>query len=448
MFSWFSNRKTTSVIIFIMLVSILFFACASSRDFSMVDNYTLAGEYGVAYNQLEFDKDILYSEKDAVLYNLDKGLLLHYSGDYEQSNSSFSNAEKLIEEYYAVSITQTIGSYLLNDTVSDYSGEDFEDIYTNLFMAMNYIQLGEVDSAFVEIRRFNNKLKLLSSKYEALLQEIKQEAISEGYDTSGYMVEDKTDYEIEFYDSAFARYISLLLYRLVGDMDSATIDRKYIETAFASQQQLYPFPIPHAVYEEFSIPQDKERMNVVFYSGRAPEKIEDVVRIPSLSNETYLKLALPVLSKNPSAIASVSISATDPQGLVFNESLEVIESIENIVMDTFQQKQGTIYLKTLIRALAKFTTNSIFAESAEESGNGELMALFGNIFTELSEQADIRSTRYFPSYVWVGGLNLDRGLYDVVITAYDAYGKAIYEQTTMDFIVDNNINILEAICLQ
>ena len=451
MFFWFRNRKFVSAILF---TSFLYFSCSSSRDFSTVDYYTLSGEYENAYTQLEFDRDVLYTERDAVLYNLDKGLLLRYCGDYEQSNSSLANAEKLIEEYFGISVSQTIGSYLLNDTVVDYSGEDFEDIYTNLFMAMNYIQLEDTESAFVEIRRFNNKLKVLSSKYESLLQEIKQEAIAEGYDTSQYTDFGQTDYEIEFYDSAFARYISLLLYRFIGDMDSANIDRKFIETAFMTQKQLYPFSIPTAVYKEFFIPEDKERMNVVFYSGKAPEKIEEVERITSLINESYLKLALPVLVKNPSVIASVSISATDSQGVVFNESLEVIESIENIIIDTFQQKQGAIYLRTLVRALAKFSANSILIEASKEEHEGsddyssDLITLFGNIFTELSERADIRSTRYFPAYVWVGGLNLDRGLYDILITAYDAYGRVIYEHATMDFVVDDkNINILEAVCL-
>lgn len=446
-------RKLASRVLFALFAGFLFYSCASPRDFSMIDYHTLSGDYESAYNQLEQEKEALYTGKDKVLYTLDKGLLLRYSGNYEQSNTSLSNAEKLIEEYYATSITQTIGSYLLNDNVLDYGGEDFEDIYTNLFMAMNYIQLGEIDSAFVEIRRFNNKIKLLSSKYDDLLYAIKKKAVSDGYDTSQYVDPDKMDYQIEFHDSAFARYISLILYRLIGDMDSANIDKNFIETAFASQQQLYPFPIPHAVYEEFFVPEDKERVNVFFYSGKSPEKVEDVLRIPSLINDSYLKIAMPILEKNSSLISSISISAKDLNGNVYNSNLEVIESIENIIVDTFQQKQGAIYLRTLVRALAKFTTNSVMTEVARASEEdseltGDLISLFGNLFTELSETADIRSSRYFPSYVWVGGLNLEKGLYDIVITAHDAYGKVVFEKNTTDFTVkENNINILEAICL-
>ncbi len=448
MIKWFS--KTTTSVIILTLVVVLFFSCASSRNFSNVDYYAQSGEYGYAYAQLEQEKDLLYTKKDAVLYELDRGMLLRYNQDYEQSNIALSSAEKLIDEYFAISVTQTIGSYLLNDNVLDYSGEDYEDIYTNLFMALNYIHLGNTDAAFVEIRRFNNKIKLLSSKYTDILQSIKQQALAEGYNPNQYTDTSNSNYSIEFHDSAFARYISMILYRFTGDMSSAEIDKKFIETAFASQQQLYPFKIPKAIYEEFTIPEDKERLNAIFYSGRAPEKFEEAVRIPSLINDSYLKLAIPELYKFPSQIASVSISAVDPQGKVTNGELQIIESIENIMIDTFQQRQGTIFLKTLLRAIGKFTTSTVLTEAVEESmgSESEIISLFGNLFTELSEQADIRSSKFFPSYAWIGGINLDRGVYDVIFSAYDTYGNLLFEQITTNFVVDNkNVNLLEAVCL-
>ena len=122
-------------------------------------------DYEAALNSLELEKEELYSETDTVLYNLDSGILAHYSKNWTVSNANFSEAEKLIEYYYSKSITQNVASFFSNDTVIDYSGEEYEDIYTNIFMALNYIQLGKTEDAFVEIRRFDNKLKALSVKY-------------------------------------------------------------------------------------------------------------------------------------------------------------------------------------------------------------------------------------------------------------------------------------------
>ena len=110
-------------------------------DFSAI-NYSLYEQnYEGAYNLVEADKKILYGDKGQVLYDLDRGILSHYGKEYLRSNEELSGAEQGIYDLYATSVTQTINSFLLNDTVVDYSGEVYEDIYTNLFMALNYIHL-------------------------------------------------------------------------------------------------------------------------------------------------------------------------------------------------------------------------------------------------------------------------------------------------------------------
>ena len=37
---------------------------------------------------------------------------------------------------------------MVNDKVTDYAGEDFEDIYINIFNALNYINNDNIESAF------------------------------------------------------------------------------------------------------------------------------------------------------------------------------------------------------------------------------------------------------------------------------------------------------------
>ena len=142
-------------------------------------------------------------DNDQVLYNLDAGLLSHYAGDWNQSNKNFSAAEGLIEEYYSKSISQGVSSYFVNDMVVDYAGEDYEDIYTNFFMALNYIQLGNLEDAMVEIRRFDNKQKLLSTKYDSQIEYAESEL------GSGY-----SSVSVQFQNSAAARYLSMLMYHL------------------------------------------------------------------------------------------------------------------------------------------------------------------------------------------------------------------------------------------
>lgn len=440
----------------------LFTSCASSRNFSEIDDSALYGNFSIARDQIEEKKNSLYLNTDSVLYALDTGMLSHYAGNYDQSNTELSQAERLIEKYFALSVTQAIGSYLLNDNVIDYAGEDYEDIYINLFMALNYIQLGNTESAFVEIRRFDNKLRLLSAKYTEAILDANRQAKTEGtsdiieFSTSATTATSGEDVVLEFHNSALARYLSLLLYRSIGQMDSAEIDKKFIQSAFQTQLQLYPFPIPQAIEEEFSIPAGKERLNIFSYAGLAPEKHEEVLRLPGILSNTWFKVALPVMVKKPSAVSSISITAIDEEGQTTRGSLERLESIENIVLDTFQQRQTLIYLKSVLRAVTKTATSGTISAVIDNQSDGSTeMALLGNlfdiasnIFIETSEQADLRTSRYFPAEVWIGGLNLDAGVYTVTITYFSENNTVLYEEQKSNIQVTKGVNLVEAICMQ
>ncbi len=436
----------------LILCSFLFFSCSSTREFNTIDNNAFSGNFSQAQTHLEENKESLYLKTDQVLYNLDSGMLFHFEGNYAESNMRLSQAERLIEDYYAVSITQSIGSYMLNDNIIDYAGEDFEDIYTNLFMSINYIQLGETDSAFVEIRRFNNKLQLLSQKYSQALVEARNQVALQGYNAEGLLPQGIENQTIEFYDSAFARYVSMLLYRSQGNLDSAQIDKKFIETAFATQSQLYPFPVPEAVDEELNIPRNKERLNFFTYTGLAPEKEEEIIRLSGLVGGSWFKLALPIMKKKPSIVSSITVHATDENGNVFTDNLEIIESIENIATDTFQQRQGLIYLKTLVRSISKTAVNSTITSAIYQSEASSLALLYNlaaDVFIEVSETADLRSSRYFPANVWVGGINLDTGTYTVQVTGFDSFNNIVYDTITENVEVKaNKVNLVESVCLQ
>ena len=154
----------------------------------------------------------------------------------------------------------------MNDTVVDYSGEVFEDIYTNIFMALNYIHLGDIEGAFVEIRRFDNKLRAASAKYSDMISQANKESDSNGGETVEVP-------DMEFHNSALARYLSMILYRSRGQMDAAAIDKKYLDSAFASQPHLYDFSSPSSLAQELDAPEGKVRLNVLAFSGKAPVKV-------------------------------------------------------------------------------------------------------------------------------------------------------------------------------
>ena len=113
-----------------------------------------------------------YKEKDRVLYYLDNGSVLHYADEYVESNILLEDADQSMEELFTKSISNIATSYLLNDNALDYYGEVYENLYVNIFKALNYLKLNKFNDAYVEIKRVNDKLNELNIKYGEMVDEL------------------------------------------------------------------------------------------------------------------------------------------------------------------------------------------------------------------------------------------------------------------------------------
>jgi len=110
--------------------------------------------YKAAYQKIESARDKnKYGKKDRLLYYLDSGFAAHYASLFDTSNVKLTMAEDAADELFTKSVSRAAASVLLNDNVLEYSGEDYEILYTNLIKTLNYLSLGEFDEAFVEVGR-------------------------------------------------------------------------------------------------------------------------------------------------------------------------------------------------------------------------------------------------------------------------------------------------------
>lgn len=431
----------------VVFSAFFFISCATTADynFSAIDTSIGRSDYPAVYAELEKDNKKLYSKNDVVLSDIDKGLISHYAGEAERSNKELSDAEQKIREYASKSVTQSVGSYIVNDNVKDYSGETYEDIYTNVFKCLNYLELGNHDEAFVEIRRFDNKLKDITQQYQGLLASAQKDIDSKG----GKM----PAADMKFHNSALARYMSMLMYRSEGNTDDARIDYKQIKTAFALQRELYDFDIPASINDDIDIPKGMARLNVISFTGLAPVKVENTLRV-AMGN-TYYKLALPEMKKRGSNIASADITAVSKtDGSRNTVQLEKIESIENIAVDTYQQHYALIFARSLTRSIAKATTTAVLNDQSQND-NGTtggvlgLLSLATALTTEFTERADVRTTRYFPATASVTGMTLTPGVYDITVKYYDGRGSVAAERQFPAVTVSPQVlNLVESICLR
>lgn len=428
----------------------------ANYDYSRIDSNLTQGKYELVREELEKNAVTLYGFHDKVLEALDFALVARYTCDIKESNRQFARAEKLMESYSAKSVSQAVSSLFSSDLALDYAGEDFENIYTNIFMALNYLSLGQKDEAMVEIRRFDNKLKSIRADYEKTVEQANKSKNKLRIEKAA----------TQFYDSALARYLSMLLYNAGGDSDNARVDAQYLKKAFAGQKSLYDFAVPSAVDKELS--STKPRISVLAFWGKAPVKTEKVERMYTADGSLWYQLALPEMKKRPSQISSVVVSArargdgaqSCPQGSKSAASdalfatAEKIESIENIALDTFNQHYSLIKGKAIVRAVAKAATNSVFHSISKDkdlSTGGKTLFTMLDLSTKVAniatERADVRCSRFFPANVSVACLELDEGEWEVTVS-YRKGKSVLFEDVQIISVKKSGLNLVQSACLR
>ena len=119
-------------------------------------------------------------------------------------------------------------------------------------------------------------------------------------------------------------------------------------------------------------------------------------------------------------------------------SLERTESLEKIALTTFDVESKFIYGRTIIRALVKMVAGIATRATGDVIGGtgGEILNIISSgvqVANNITEQADTRSVRYYPSTVWTGDIELpstDAHVITLVYAGIEGQELARREYTT------------------
>ncbi len=381
-------------IAFFIAASLSFFlaGCATLRNerFASVDSHVYNNNYAAAIELIEQENNPYDPILDLVLRHIDLGLLYYYDNQPKKSVQHLDMAENLVEEYYTKSVSQFTASLLINDNLIEYPGEDFEDLYINIFKSLNYIALGEYESAFVEIRRINDKVAFFETKYNQLNNKLRDEAYENELNNDWESLSSESA-EHAFSASALGYYLGMLLYELEGDKSDAEISYNNIIELFENNA-IYDFPLPNISNpSDHNGTIDNPRIGILAFADRSPIKIEQrtqhgsfVISIPEMTPQSRLV-------DNVRLVDSKDVHIAD---------FDLLEPIGDVVIDTFNRRKHHIYSKTFIRAAIK----AILAETTDILLREANIPILGDILkigVIASEQADLRSSRYIPQSVYL-----------------------------------------------
>lgn len=399
-------------------------------------------------------KKLVYPPKNEILLYLDRGLLEHYASMYRESAKDLGQAEKLIENAATKSISEGAASYILNDNVKSYAGEDYENIYINVFNAINYYHMGNIDGALVETRKINEKLRALAGEYDKINREMRDE-----YKDSLSGIKLPESKPVNFTNSALADYLGALFYRADGAYDDARINLLQLRSAFLTAPGVYYNPIPSSLVlsgeagdetaEELRRQDEKARVNLVCFTGLSPVKKEETIPflLPYEYGLDYAQLRLPVLTPRPDSITSIEMIIDDDKPL----KLELLEDVGKAVAETYKAKFNAVFLKTLVRSAVKYASVFVMADAAARGSDSEavgtLTAFAAKAAFDATERADIRMERYLPAKAWIGAANMEPGEHTIRINYYSG-SKRIESEEKIINTAAGRLNLLEGICLK
>ncbi|KPA09086.1 hypothetical protein MHK_010712 [Candidatus Magnetomorum sp. HK-1] len=423
---------------------------------------------------------------DEVLYYLDMGMLNYYAGNYRLSNEFLSKAEIAIENNFTKSLSQYGASLLLDDRTLSYCGEDYEDIYLNVFKALNFFKLNNIEASGVEFRRVNEKLTLLQDKYNKLSHELNQARESKKVKRSF-----KTS-KVRFHNSALSRYLSAILYSFEKKYDDARIDIQHLYTAFQQQRIMYRFQMPKRILTQYEClidtqpeiclkPEKSANIHVISFVGRSPEKkIKtywiitkknriiiaqkksgsgrlDIIPWPGIKSGYHFKFSLPYLKKRKNSVRKIVLFIDDN-----HYYLEKLEDMASIAVETFNYKKNLIYLKTYIRATIKGLLAAELKKGIEQKKYNkktkkkkdlslgdilwiETQKILIDVALEALERADVRSSSFFPAFAYMGEFFVKPGSHHIKIVYYNEKNKPLKETVFGDkSITLNGLNLFQS----
>lgn len=353
--------------------------------------------------------------RDQLVYLLDYATALQTAGRYEESVRVFLNAEKLadLKDYH--SISNVAGSLALSEEMVQYKGEDFEKVLINNMNALNFLAMGRLDEALVEVRRVNEKLYKL-----------------------------KQDGKKEFNQSPLAFYLGALIWESDRKFDDAYIAYKkaydvapqykplredLIRASIRAQRpeelEKWKKEFPEVVVRPEWRDKNMGEIIVVYMHGWGPRKQ------PRPESPRYPRL-VPVTYNRP--VLGVSVQAGDADKLEAYTTGQEIYSVDDVAIKTLDGD----YARLVGSRIAGVATKAVLADQLRQKD--KVLGQLAWIALNLSDRADLRQWSTLPSAFQLARVPVKAGKYRVQL---QSGGIVATESESSDARITNGVRIVE-----
>ncbi|VAW58555.1 hypothetical protein MNBD_GAMMA11-2509 [hydrothermal vent metagenome] len=365
-------------------------------------------------SQSHFEQALAEAEKqlkddaNGVMQNMNVGVLRRINGDFSASNKAFMQAKRKIDDLYATSISEQAGALMINDELIRFEGDRFEQVLIHLYMASNFLSLGDPDGARVEL----------------LQSQVRMDQWGEPDD-----------------EVPFMRYFSGIIFEILGEDDSATVSYRKAVDAYINTKARHGLNVPQSLqfdllrmlskmqllnefveYQQrfalnnFQLPDmdNKGELIVVLGNGMSPQRAQVSIHVWSTELSANIKIAVPAYLHPPARLNKVRLQINDRY-----YPLEVVSNIDGLARSALSEKMPVITARALARAVVKKQSEK---QAGERNGYMQLALLIFNLSTEI---ADTRSWSTLPQEFELARVLLPEGEHHVMIEVLGRGGRVI-----------------------
>ena len=362
--------------------------------------------YSGALRKLD-ETDLKSQDRNRLLYRMERAMILDRMGERKKSRALLMEADQLADELYTVSISRQAASFVVSESQTDYSGEDYEIVAIHSMLALSFIDEGDLNATRVEAKRINTKLAQL---------------------TQGRSKEHNS-----YHEDGFARYLAGLVYEARKEYDSAIVDyRKALKIFEAGgYRKFYAGPVPRGLITSlYRVAQMRNRATIV---ASIKKRYPNLVGAQAKAIENGKTARLAVIHEIGTIIRKRAKEFLFPFGKqvirfsfpyipaqrqffgrtgVYVDGLfhkaDNVADMNSIAHHSLEDRRGRMLAKNAARLVAK-------GQLTEEAHKqfGPLGGLIANVFSAATESADTRSWTLLPGAFFVTMVTLKPGAHEI-----------------------------------
>lgn len=318
----------------------VFFITACSSDYNSLiresENRFNKGEFLEAARTLL--PQVNTADKNQLLFMMEAGLMLHAGGEYKKSTDVLTLAAKLVEQM-PVRVSQQAMALLLNETSTNYRGEDHERVLVHMYLGLNRLMMSDGEGARVDFKKTNDYLRELVQKGgRAYKQNIMAKYLT------GIAFEITADADNDESDREFAYIEYKQIQSLSRNLPMVYFDLQRVARAMNDAEDFRRWVGISGTNHLLNIPKGGGEFVLVFQSGQGAVKVS---RGPLMSDRTMangIRVAMNGLSGQQALAASaimISLNKAENPIPKFQKRGSRVQYCEIIVND---QKYGRSFM--------------------------------------------------------------------------------------------------------